>query len=593
MRFLGERNLDRLTMLLLSAMAIVPFLHPHHYNPIPSFFAEWWAALFGLGACAAAFLRPGAWQRFPLPAILLAPLLMLGEIVVQHFSGRIEFVEQGLIYASYLLWAILLACLGQDLVRRRGLAFLADAFASAVLAGALLEVITVVLELQDVGAASGLVFPRHRVPWGNLGQLNHLNDYLWLGIVSLCYLWARSHLRIRFLVAALFVLLASSALTGSRSSLLYALALASLGYLTRNRSLHTGQMSRLSTLAAALPLGALLFVVATFYLGPLLYSHAGGGSLERLYADVGSPSIRLKLWHGAWQSFSSAPLLGQGVGSAPWQYFTIGERFPFGGQPLVAEHAHNLFVQLLLEFGAVLTLVVAGLGAFWLWRYCRRPWSIERWWLAGMLLVTGLHAMLEYPLWYTFFLGPVALLLGAGDEGRQQLRNGRRGLAAFAIILALSGVILGTLRNDFIRMERILNWSALGDGGEMEWPKAVNTLLDLYRASLLSPQANLVFALMMQPTKEHVADRVYICNRARRFAPVTQVVFKCPVLEAMAGNAVEAQRQLSAALAAYPDHAALAAQAYAGMLGTTPEVQPLLDMARQTASRYKVRGPAP
>ena len=90
-----------------------------------------------------------------------------------------------------------------------------------------------------------------------------------------------------------------------------------------------------------------------------------------------------------------------------------------------------------------------------------------------------------------FFLGPVALLLGAGDEGRQQLRNGRRGLAAFAIILALSGVILGTLRNDFIRMERILNWSALGDGGEMEWPKAVNTLLDLYRASLLSPQANL------------------------------------------------------------------------------------------------------
>lgn len=585
----AERNLDRLTLLLLAAMVVVPFQHSHHFNPIPSFFAEWWAALLGLAACATVFLRPEAWQRFPIPAVLLAPLLMLGALLFQYFSGRMAFVEQGLMFASYLLWAMLLACLGQDLRQRRGIDYLADGLAVAFLGGALLEAIVVVLEIRNAGLAGGWVFPRRYAPWGNVGQPNHLNDYLWLATASACFLWSRRHIGTTALVAAAGALIVASALTGSRSIVLYALALAGLGLVASRRG--DRDMRRLRLATAALPVAAMAAIVVAHWLGPVLYADPGAGTLERFYADAASPSIRFKIWHSAWHAFVESPWVGHGIGSLPWQNYLASTIFVPGQQPPVAEHAHNLPLQMLVEFGAPLTLAAMAVVALWIRRYLQRPWTPARWWLAALLLVTGLHAMLEYPLWYTFFLGPVALLLGAGDEGRQRLANGRRGLTAFVVVLALSGVILGTLRHDFARMERLLNWQVFGEGKELEWPTAVDTLLDLYRNSLLSPQANLVFAIMMQASTDNLDDRRYICGIARRFSPVTQVVFKCALLEAMAGNDAEAERQLASALAAYPDKAALAAGAFASETARLPFAEALRQQAAAAAARLSGERP--
>ena len=60
---------DWLGLACLAAMVSLPLLHPRHYNPIPSFWSEWWAFAFGLSAAALLLIRPGVWRPFGLPAV--------------------------------------------------------------------------------------------------------------------------------------------------------------------------------------------------------------------------------------------------------------------------------------------------------------------------------------------------------------------------------------------------------------------------------------------------------------------------------------------------------------------------------------------
>ena len=71
-------------------------------------------------------------------------------------------------------------------------------------------------------ALSGFIMPRsHDRVWGNLGQANHLGDYLALGLVSTAYLYATGKLRVAWALALAAALVYVLQLTGSRASLFY------------------------------------------------------------------------------------------------------------------------------------------------------------------------------------------------------------------------------------------------------------------------------------------------------------------------------------------------------------------------------------
>jgi Virulence factor membrane-bound polymerase, C-terminal len=123
---------------------------------------------------------------------------------------------------------------------------------------------------------------------------------------------------------------------------------------------------------------------------------------------------------------------------------------PFVNRPTAFfDHTHNLPLQLLVELGVPLALAVMALLAVALWQGWRRAGAAADDGMAicsraalVLVLLTGLHSLVEYPLWYAYFLLPTALawglVLGLPAAGQDAP-------AAAWRLPSLSGAVFGAL----------------------------------------------------------------------------------------------------------------------------------------------------
>ena len=244
---------------------------------------------------------------------------------------------------------------------------------------------------------------------GNLRQPNHLATALLCAIVTTAWLWQAGQLRAGAAAASIGLMVLAVVLSASRTGAL------SLGVLLlwaiADRSL---PRSARWTLAAA-PLLYLLFWGA-------LGAHAAAAATPfygaaRLEAGADISSSRFAIWRNALTLVSQQPWGGVG-----WGNFNFAWTFtPFPDRPVAFfDHTHNLPLQLAVELGLPATALVLGLLAWAIWQ-ARHAWSAagagagaERPVRAAfvMLAVLAMHSLLEYPLWYAYFLLPAAWALG-------------------------------------------------------------------------------------------------------------------------------------------------------------------------------------
>jgi hypothetical protein len=173
-----------------------------------------------------------------------------------------------------------------------------------------------------------------------------------------------------------------------------------------------------------------------------------------------------------------------GVGFGEFNFAWSLTPFPQRPSPFF-DHTHNLPLQLVVELGVPLALVVIGLLLWALWRAAREAWQTSA--EAGlselgvaqrcavlMVCMIGLHSLVEYPLWYSYFLLPAAWAWGfALGSGKHKVRAGRDvGVVAtpsLAMSVAAVLLFLGTLLAvvDYTRVVRIFN--AGSDNAPLEW----------------------------------------------------------------------------------------------------------------------------
>ncbi len=586
-------GLAHVSLAFAGLMWVLPFLYYYHAYPITTFYQEWGA--FVLGLCAMPLLVTQRYWRQPeIPRIVLLPMGLMLLVLVQFVFGKIGYFNQALLHALYLLWAALLIMLGHRLREELGLPVLATALAAFLLLGAELNALIGVLQHYrwHTFLDTVVVVKTGAAVFGNMAQPNHFADYITLGLISLGLLRLHWRMRIWQVVLLAAPLLFVLTLSGSRSPWLYLLCMTGMAFLWQRRERKGGcgaagnppayplrvlrvllGLQPLTTTAyplrvnkSSLPLlhyslALLLGFGLMHFVAQIPWLAGATGSIttmERLAEEFGSNgavtsgSIRLYIWREAWLIFTQFPLLGAGLGQFAWQHFQLGPVLRNTGITGLYNNAHDLVLQTAAEMGLAGLFVLLGTIALWSWQARSAQRSIYHWWGYGLLAVLGIHSLLEYPLWYAYFLGVAALTLGMFDNTTYRLELRGVGRWSVAAILLLGVMSLQQMLHDYRNMEGVLAMRP-ASASDSEYSNRVRERLTAqYGQSLLQPYTELFMSSMMEVGADHLADRLTLNGNVMHFVPVNPVVYREALLLALSGEQAAAQLQMERAIWSYP-----------------------------------------
>lgn len=528
-------------------MWVLPFLYYYHSYPLTTFYQEWGAAILGLSAMPL-LVTKRYWLQPEIPLIVLLPigLLLLG--MVQFVLGRVGYFDQILLFALYLLWAALLMMLGQRLREEFGLPALATALAAFLLVGAELNALAGVLQnyrwhtfLDAVVTAKISV-----AVYGNVAQPNHFANYITLGLISLGLLHMRSLLRAWYVALLTMPLLFVLVLSGSRSVWLYLLFMAGMAWWWQRSDKSCLPLLRY-TLLLLLGFGLMHGVVQI----PWLEGASGSvTTMRRLFGEGASGSIRLYLWREGWQIFTQFPLLGAGFGQFAWQHFQFGPVLRNTNIVGLYNNAHSLVTQIAAEMGLAGLLILLGTLAMWLIQCNRVQRTVYHWWGYALLGVLAIHSLLEYPLWYAYFLGVAALTLGMLDTTTYRLKLRFLGRLALATILLFGMLSLGQMLQHYRDLEMLMGLRQAVSKNGYSWRE---DLMAAHAPVPLRPYFDLFMSSKIRVGTDYLADKRILNERVMSFAPIGVVVYREALLLALSGEQAAAQLQMERAIWSYPN----------------------------------------
>ena len=287
---------------------------------------------------------------------------------------------------------------------------------------------------------------------GNLRQPNHLSSLLLWSVVAA--IWLGEAEVVHGKVTAVFVLLFMYVivLSASRTGAVGMLSLAGWGLLDRRLS----RRSRWLLALAPFIYGAMWWGMSEW----ARHSHHLFGGQTRFGGESDISSSRFAIWSNALAIVKTHPWFGVGFGEFNFAWTLT----PFPHRPLeFFDHTHDIVVNFLVELGIPLALVVLALMLFAMVKALQNAiadgrdpspdgspaFPIQR---AAFVIVfmVAVHSMLEYPLWYSYFLLPTAFAFGLCLErpdpatmprARATQPNATRPLFIAAMFLVLGGTL--------------------------------------------------------------------------------------------------------------------------------------------------------
>lgn len=385
------------------------WLLPNHVMPWLAFHADLWCAFVLILIGAYVISQTQAIPALPLPTI--TGLLLSLIPIAQYFNGQLPYAGQAWVCSAYLFGFAIAVYIGKVGASSKNSNFL-HVFAIAIVLAAGASTLIQVYQWTGLTAGLGLtdiwiVESSGQRPAANLGQPNQLASlHLW-GMLACLVLFSGGVISRRFSLCLLVLLVVGLALTQSRAGLLgLVVVLAAVACLQSSRSL---ALARFDALFIGLAYAAALFAQETLAQGLFLDNPL---SLSGRSVNEKRP--------GAWLMFLDAALLRPWTGYGWFQgvsaHLAVAQRY-VDVHGLYAQ-SHNLFIDFVLWIGlpagialslGVLTWVVAALRRI-------RMQDQTAVLLLTMLLTIGIHAMVELPLHYGYFLWPAGIVVGMVDH---------------------------------------------------------------------------------------------------------------------------------------------------------------------------------
>lgn len=410
---------------------------PNHYSP---WLAAWSDACAISGVVVLtgwAATRRDTLIRISTPVVIAAATSAL-VVAMQWSNGLIRFGGDAFMAEFYLAAWVSAVAVGNALALdcdRKNSAL--DTLGDFWLFGA---IVSVGLALVQWTGAIGLGIyvsnlPPGGRPFANLGQANHLSTLCFIGLC--CLGWAHERRRVRIAVVALAagLLLLGVTMSRSRTGLLQVGLL--VGWLLCLRERAGLRVS----IAQTLLLGAMLVVMELFWgpLNDLLLLSRG-----RQIGDADSTGLRAAHWRMLIDAVGREPWFGFG-----WQQVGAAQQRVALDHPRIGElldSSHNLFLDLMLWNGVPVALVIIGALSVWFFTRIRASVDPRTAWFLAIVGGMFVHAMVEYPLQYAYFLVPVGVAMGVAEAGAGSsagLRFASRALLWPAAVLGLVLTIVG------------------------------------------------------------------------------------------------------------------------------------------------------
>ena len=425
------------TLLALPAI-VLPTLVAFNVSPSATFlnqaaaFVGWGGFLLVMGSA----LPRTVWPRAPGSTALLASLgiltlAALGASAFESAPWSLSLSSAGAILSAMLTVAVAAAAARCGLAAPAFRAFCIGLVAAGVCCSAIGLVQVFALYWPDGTWIAASAIPGRAT--GNLRQPNHLSSLLlwsivaavWLGEAKVVWRAAAALLAVVFIYVVV--------LSASRTGAIGMLTLLAWGALDR----------RLSRQARALLVLAPIVYGACWW-GMTVWANASHhlfGGQTRFGGSGDISSSRFGIWSNTLSLIGSHPWFGVGWGEFNFAWTLT----PFPGRPVAFfDHTHNLVLNFAVELGVPLAAVVLALMLFALWRGLQNALADGR--EAGepgadrgraapvqraafvMVVMVGVHSLLEYPLWYAYFLLPAAFAFGLCLE-----RPRARGIEAAAL----------------------------------------------------------------------------------------------------------------------------------------------------------------
>ncbi|TCP15281.1 O-antigen ligase [Crenobacter luteus] len=580
--------------LLLSPLALA-LLNSARYAPLPD-----WAGDVATAASLALAALLAAWgRRAPDAASLHRTQLVLVALAAWWALSLAltapAYPGPGVQAVAVPLCMALAVAVQRQACARLGRDAVLAVFAAVVLVGALLQAaIGFAQALGLAPLAQGWLLFDLAVPTsviGNIGQRNLLGHYLGWGLVSACYLHAAGRLRLPLLAPVAFVLALLMAWSGSRVVLGYALGFAVLTLLWLRRA-REPDLRRFAAAAAV----ALLCLAATQLfgaeIGKLLQwlGLSGGGSGAERILDAGFGARRRVEWAKAWQVFLEHPLTGVGWGGYAHESVRLEAAVLPGRVPEDAlfTHSHNLLMQLLAETGLVGTVVVVGGGLWAAWPlFSRREANVRSLYLLSMLMISSIHSLFEYPLWYLPFLLGVVLLLGFSPAPAVTLPV--RPLLRRLIVTVFAGAVLAYAATGVGHFRTLTTWIHPSPSAT-ENAARIRGLVALGRNPLWAYEADLVLSGYMVPNRRLAALQRPLLERLAAYRPYPGVLQQLALLRQMEGDRRGAVEAMAMAIAAYPGLTPSYAAYFAPL--RDPAAAPLQAFTAPALAAFRAGGPA-
>lgn len=378
---------------------------------------------------------------------ILIPFLLISIIpLIQYLNVQVYLWTNSILSFIYIFTFILVIVFSynfENLEKEK----LIHYFSVALLISGLISTFMAIIQWLNIYIP---YFPTLSVsgtrPYANFGQPNHLSTFLCMASIATWYLYEKDKLKAYYAFPISIFLIYGIILAQSRTAWLVSLSILGCYLYFKKKTFFKLKTSSLCLLI-------LFYFVLVFNLKEInnFLNHYLNLDVMQLNDGIKratSGHERLNIWKQSWDLILEQPWFGYG-----WNQVGVSiiERIDHFYLNLWYSSSHNIILDLFLWVGLPLGIIITIFCLYFFYILLKNSHTKESHLALLMSLPILIHANLEYPLFYSYFLLSLAILLGVALADINKINYFKINKYIIFIIIFSYGLSLTFTWNEYVR----------------------------------------------------------------------------------------------------------------------------------------------